>query len=240
MIEQGGLRPFDRVLDVGCGLGRMAAPLTQYLRGPGFYVGFDIDRELVTWCQQNISSANPRFRFRHVDVRSSRYNPDGAVRGSEFVFPYDSDSFSVVLATSVFTHLLSYDTEGYIAQIRRVLMPGGVLLATFFLINDEAQALIAEGKAAFAFPSAGGVCWPLRQAEPEYAVASLESWVQELLARHDFGSPVQVHYGSWCGRSRHLSFQDIVIARRGSDDDLLATGPNHGLQATAGGGRATD
>src|SRR5687768_5417535 len=37
-----GLRPEETVLDVGCGVGRMAVPLAGYLSPPGRYEGFDI------------------------------------------------------------------------------------------------------------------------------------------------------------------------------------------------------
>ena len=41
-IELGELKPSERVLDVGCGIGRMAIPLTKYLDERGRYEGFDI------------------------------------------------------------------------------------------------------------------------------------------------------------------------------------------------------
>ena len=40
--ELAGLRPGDRVFDVGCGVGRTAIPLTSYLSSDGAYEGFDI------------------------------------------------------------------------------------------------------------------------------------------------------------------------------------------------------
>lgn len=38
LIELGGLQPHHRVLDVGCGMGRVAVPLTQYLGEKGFHI----------------------------------------------------------------------------------------------------------------------------------------------------------------------------------------------------------
>ena len=61
-ITYGGLQPTDRVLDVGCGVGRMARALTGYLTS-GEYEGFDIMRASVSWCNVNISPRFPNFHF---------------------------------------------------------------------------------------------------------------------------------------------------------------------------------
>jgi len=218
--EQGGLHPTDRILDIGCGVGRLAAPLTTYLAGDGCYDGFDIDQELVQWCQRNISPAHPRFRFRHVNVFSGRYNPAGAISGTGFEFPYRDDAFTFVVATSVFTHLLSADTESYIRQIRRVLAPGGTLLATFFLLNDESRSLMAGGNARYVFPegpadrSTAEPHRVLRRDQPACAVAYPEDWVMRLLADNGLAAPLAWHPGRWCGRSAGLSDQDVVVARK--------------------------
>src|SRR5947209_5113048 len=63
-----GLRPDEAVLDVGCGVGRMALPLTRYLGPEGGYLGFDVLRPAVRWCRRRITPAFPRFRFAHADV----------------------------------------------------------------------------------------------------------------------------------------------------------------------------
>ncbi len=51
-IEYGGLRPNENVLDVGCGIGRKAAPLTKYLNETGSYEGFDIVDHGISWCKK--------------------------------------------------------------------------------------------------------------------------------------------------------------------------------------------
>src|SRR5438874_4060962 len=51
-IELGDLQPGDRVLDIGCGIGRMAIPLTKYLSKNGEYWGIDIVKHGIDWCQE--------------------------------------------------------------------------------------------------------------------------------------------------------------------------------------------
>src|SRR5471032_1693123 len=50
----GGLKPEHRVLDVGCGCGRMAVPLIPFLTGTGEYHGFDIVPAAIKWSQKHI------------------------------------------------------------------------------------------------------------------------------------------------------------------------------------------
>jgi SAM-dependent methyltransferase len=49
------LSPDEHVLDVGCGVGRMAIPLTKYLSKSGSYDGFDIMRRGIDWCHNRIT-----------------------------------------------------------------------------------------------------------------------------------------------------------------------------------------
>ena len=74
LVELGGLQPRHRVLDVGCGIGRVAVPLTGYLSREGSYEGFDIVRSGIRWCNRRIGSRYPNFRFIHVDLKNDLYN----------------------------------------------------------------------------------------------------------------------------------------------------------------------
>ncbi len=212
--ELAGLRPGDRVLDVGCGIGRMARPLTRVLDrdAGGTYDGFDVNREGIGWCRRRYRR-HPHFTFKVADLFNARYNPGGASTASEYRFPYDSGSKDVVICTSVLTHLLESDADHYVAEIARCLAPGGRMLATFFLLNDTSRALIADGRAHFPFLDASEHVAVLDEEMPEEAVAYADDWVFATLRRHGM-TLVGLHPGSWCGREEHLSFQDIIVAER--------------------------
>jgi SAM-dependent methyltransferase len=209
----GKLQPSESVLDVGCGVGRMALPLTRFLNADGRYEGFDAAKALVEWCQAEITPRYPRFRFQHVDLHNTFYNPDGTIRPSEFRFPYEDASFDFVFLTSVFTHMLPADVEQYTAEVARVLKVGGRCLVTFFLLNEESRGLIGSGLTQlFTFSTAREVYSPLVSQVPEAAVAYDEGYARELLRRHGLTLTEPIHYGDWCGRLDGLSLQDIVLA----------------------------
>lgn len=127
--DVGRLRPDEDVLDVGCGVGRIAIPLSEYLTH-GTYEGMDVAEERVAWCQENISSGRANFRFQRADVLNRASNPDGSQRGSDYTFPYEDASFDFIWLISVFTHMLPDDVRRYLDEIRRVLRPGGRSLIT--------------------------------------------------------------------------------------------------------------
>jgi ubiquinone/menaquinone biosynthesis C-methylase UbiE len=214
-IKIGGLKLNEKVLDVGCGIGRMAIPLTKYMQGhKGEYEGIDIVQDGIEWCRENITSKYPNFRFRHVDIYNSRYNPEGKSQASNFRFPYQDGTFDFVFLTSVFTHMLPDDMENYIHEIVRVLRSGGRCLITFFLLNDESLRLLGAGQSStqLTFRHAFGVYRTNNQDVPEAVVAYDENFVLGLYDKYGLAIQKPIHYGSWCGRKQFLRFQDIVVA----------------------------
>ena len=210
--ELAGLEPSDRVLEVGSGIGRIALPLTEDLDERGTYDGLEIVKRGVRWCEANITSAHPNFRFHHADIENGTYNRRGRISAQAYRFPFEPATFDLVLLTSVFTHLLTPAVERYVSELERVVAPSGRVLATFYLLNEESERLLREGRSAIEFPSRVDGARVMDEHAPENAVAFAESDVVDLLARHGFDVLRPIHYGSWCGRATGRSHQDIVVA----------------------------
>ncbi len=213
-VRLGGLRPTDAVLDVGCGIGRMAVALANYLGPTGSYQGFDIVPQGVTWCQQNITPRYPAFEFQLADIANKTYNPRGRLRATDFVFPYPGAAFDFQLSTSVFTHMRAEEVHHYVAEIARVLKPGGRCLNTFFLLDEEARGRVRAGFDSQDFRYPLGPAWTVSPIEPEKAIAYPEEWVRELLAEHGLAVREPIHYGGWSGRTPSVAYQDMVVAER--------------------------
>lgn len=204
------LRPTDRVLDLGCGIGRTARVLTRELRAPGSYDGLDIVPESVEWCRRRYGRTRTRapFRFTCTDAHNTLYNPRGARPSASNPLPYPDGAFDLVFAISLFTHLLQDSADHYIGESRRTLAPGGRMLLTWFLLTDlEAPA------PAIDFVSASGVAAVADPVNPEAAVAYPENWLRERVAAHGLTLREPIHYGSWRGTSS-LCYQDIVVIDR--------------------------
>lgn len=209
--ELGGLRRDDRVLDIGCGVGRMAVPLVRYLDG-GSYAGFDVGREMIAWCRRKISARRPDFEFSWAPVYNSKYNPFGTIAASEYRFPYEDSSFDFAFATSLFTHLRRDDAAHYLSELARVLRPGGTCLLTFFLLTPDAERRLAEGSAwlDFRHPVEDGLT--VNRRRPEEAVALREDALRAMTAAAGLTVRDPVHAGVWPGREDGLTLQDIVVA----------------------------
>ena len=201
-----GLRPSDRVLDIGCGCGQMALHLKNYLDGNGSYVGVDIHRPSVDWCRRNIARRHENFQFAHIDVRNLAYNPNAAQRADAYVFPFADRSFDLILLKSVFTHMRPPEVSNYLTEVARLLKSEGRCLATFFLLNDEQAALPNH----LAFNYGEGEWRYVHEHSPESAVAYDEGFVMQLLEKYGLAAEQKL-YGSWSGRKDGLSYQDILI-----------------------------
>lgn len=209
----GKLKPTDTVLDVGCGIGRMARPLTGYLSS-GRYEGVDIDRNGIDWCVKNITKRFPNFKFQVADVFNKHYNPGGKSKASEYRFPFPDGTFDFVFLTSVFTHMFPEDVENYLREISRVMKNGGRCLITYFILNRESSDLIGAGRSQIDFKSVTPEFYVMDKDVPEDATCFTEEYIRKIYERFGVRIEEPIRYGSWCGREKSLSYQDIVIASK--------------------------
>ena len=175
-----GLRPEHRVLDIGSGIGNLALSLVGYLHGG--YDGVEIHPEAVAWCERAITPRHPDFRFHRADVVSRAYNPHGLVPASAYRFPFGDQSFDFIFLASVFTHMLPDAVEHCLHEISRLLVPDGVCVASYFLLNDQTRSGVDQGRSfmTFSVQHPSGLCRLHDANIPKAAVAIEETFVQRI------------------------------------------------------------
>jgi len=101
-LDQAGvLRPGDKILEIGCGIGSVVFKLS----GQGYdVVGTDISGEAISYGQK-----------KYADIRLE-------VQPAE-ALPYEDGAFDVVLSFDLFEHIAA--TDAHLSEVRRLLRPGG-------------------------------------------------------------------------------------------------------------------
>lgn len=111
--------PALRMLDLGCGCGRIARWLAPQIEAAGGeFHGSDLNPKLVAWCRANLPG---------------RYGTNGL----KPPLPHADGALDLVYAYSVLTHLREPVAEAWLAEAARILRPGGLALLTF---HDEDYA----------------------------------------------------------------------------------------------------
>lgn len=206
------LHPNAHVLEVGCGMGRMAVPFLDFFNN-GSYNGFDIVEEGILWCTKKIAPQHPRFHFQVADIYNKLYRPNGRFKATEYKFPYQNEQFDLVFLTSVFTHMPANEVEHYLAEIHRILKKDGQAFLTLFILDEEVRQLHSSGKSflQFSFPLEN--CFTINEKIPESNIAFDWQYLTETFEKYPFTLLNRLH-GSWSGRKDFVSFQDIVILKK--------------------------
>ena len=218
-LEHGDLTPDSKVLDIGCGLGRLTRPFTQYLSKSGEYYGMDVAKDSIDWCKEQYGGHYPNFKFIWRDLYNKSYNPDGTNKSLLYKFPFDDSSLDCVILFSVFTHMYMKDIENYIQELGRVLKPGKKCIITWYLLNDQSLSSIHAGNCRndiieeFKYEIPGGLT--TRKNEPEYCMAYREDLVRKLYEREALIIQEPIRYGAWSGREDGFRFQEFVFAIKG-------------------------
>lgn len=136
LVEHFGLNRQSRVLDVGCGPGRLAIGILSAVGDIEEYVGVDVMKRVVDWCHRYITRYHPTYRFTWIDVENARYNPSGQPIGEDFQLPFADQHFDIIYLYSVFSHMLPEHVAAYLAEFRRLLAPAGGIFLTLFVEDN--------------------------------------------------------------------------------------------------------
>lgn len=102
-----------RILEWGCGPARVLQHMSSFVGSSSELWGADYNKYSISWCQNNWSD----IRFMHHGLEPPIYLKD--------------DYFDVIYCISVFTHLSESSHHQWIAEILRLLKPGGLFIGTF-------------------------------------------------------------------------------------------------------------
>ena len=124
------LRDFRTILDFGCGSGR-AIRILHGLVPEARLFGADIDTEAIEWARKHYSS--------YGDFSVAPHHPPTS---------YPDERFDFVFAISVFTHLPEDMQLEWLAELRRITRPGGLLVLTthgeehYGKLDEQARAVM--------------------------------------------------------------------------------------------------
>jgi len=216
LIELCETAPDHCVLDVGCGIGRIAVPLTEYLSSLGQYEGFDIIPIGIKWCSENITPRFPNFHFQVADVYNRKYNLRGKQNAVDFVFPYGCEWFDSVILTSVFTHMRQNAVQRYLQEIARCMRLGARCLITWYVLNNDARELMKSKNSLFNFHHELEGLYTTNPDLPDAAIAFNQHDVHDMYEKSGLHI-LDIHHGFWCDtdlKTERLSSQDVIVAER--------------------------
>lgn len=113
LLQMEGLEPHHTLLDLGCGIGRLAVHVIPILVG-GSYIGIDISETMLKRAKARIAQAvpNPPCDVTWIKQTTPRFN-------------LPEKSVDIMIAISVFTHMEPEDSYRYLKAALEIVRPKG-------------------------------------------------------------------------------------------------------------------
>jgi SAM-dependent methyltransferase len=209
LFWRGLLRPEKHIIDLGCGCGRLAIPISRLVTS-GRYIGIDAWDGGIKWCSDNITPTNPRCEFYHVKTDNNYYLEDWnpAARNRYHLDYIDISTIDTVFAISLFSHLTKVDTSSYLQELNRVLKQDGIIYITGFVIDEFFLEHQRKGNHTGLKEDEPG-CYYGYRGQDFFAGYTLERWRSML---SDAGLRIlSFELGSWAQKPGARPYQDTFI-----------------------------
>jgi SAM-dependent methyltransferase len=209
----------DFILDVGCGCGRIAAALTQYIDQTSHYIGIDIVPGLIDFARNFITPRYPSFNFLLLNESNRTYDgwrqENEEIGIAKLADGVPARSVDLAISISLFTHLDYPSALEMLTSIHQLLKNDGRVFMTVFALDADARQGIAAGRAPFTFKhrTPSGKLLAERSDDPTLAVAYDDGLLNELIGAAGFQLDRRVA-GYWPTGGPGEIFQDVLILRK--------------------------
>ena len=133
--------PDDRLVDIGCGHGRLSIGLLHESSSLS-YLGLDVQRDSIDWCQRYIQRRHPSYQFRHINVVNELSNPAGDPIAPDYQLPVQAGTADIVYMWGVFTNMEPAHLTVYAREFYRLLRPGGKAFLTAHVEDDVPRSSV--------------------------------------------------------------------------------------------------
>jgi cyclopropane fatty-acyl-phospholipid synthase-like methyltransferase len=213
----------SRLLDFGCGVGRVLLSVLKHKPNVGRITGFDIMPQVISFCDTHIANEFPQARFELIDGSNDHYDQFIAAAGinaakSKTLLQSEyASQFTGAYAFSVFTHVETVDFRALLSLLSNLLEPGGELLLTAFLLTPYSRSAIEQRTTSYPFGEsayeAQGNIFIGNSTDRLGFIAFDLALVEQMV--FDAGLVItHVEHGSWTGAAFSGSLQDVIVCRR--------------------------